>query len=63
MHLIKFSMLPSKIGCILYSQLFYHMHVKFQISRIVEIIKNVHHMCAPKVVKIGLFLTEIFKKK
>jgi len=54
MRLVKFSLLSSKIGCILNSQ------VKFQIH-VAEIVQNIHHMCAPKVVKTDRFLTEMFK--
>ena len=60
---IKFPMFPSKIGCILNSQLLNHTRqVKFQTSKIAEIVKSVIHVCAPSIVKIDWFLTEMFKK-
>jgi len=62
MHLFKFPLLFSKVGCILNSQLFRHMPSEIPDKQNAEIVKSVHHMCAPKVVKIGCFLTEIFKK-
>jgi len=58
MHLIKFPLLPSKIGCIFNSQLFHHMP-----SEISEIGNSVCHICSPKVVKIGWFRKEIFSDK
>ena len=62
MHLFKFPLLFSKVGCILNSQLFRHMPSEIPDKQNAQIVKSVHHMCAPKVVKIGCFLTEIFKK-
>ena len=69
MDVIKFPLFPSKIGCILNSQLFYHtateISEKSKIAETVnwklETLKSVHHMCAPNIVKIGRVLTEIFK--
>jgi len=53
MRLVKFPLLFSKIGCILNRQLFHHMPSEISDKQNVEIVKNVHHNCARKMVKIG----------
>jgi len=50
MHLIKFLLLPSKIWCILNTQLLYR-----KTTKISEIVESIHHMCAPKIVKLADF--------
>jgi len=63
MHLIKFPLISSKIWCILNSQLLQHLPSEISDKQNCRNCWCVYHMHAPKVIKIGWFLTEMFQKK
>jgi len=62
LYLVKDRRFPEKLAASHIANCCTRQQLKFQTSKIADTVKNVHHMCAPNIVKTGWFLAEIFKR-